>query len=226
MGSYAAWLGMLAVFSGLSMNLVLHFGFAIKELALAGRFGKTDEHASPDRINQDPSAAVPASDSQKYFFAGLGIVFITILFLWLVILLARLILPLGLLEYVFLFPACFLVCSILEYLAIRFNIIVSAGQGDSLNMGSPFTGGLFSGAALFILLNIAGSLIEAVVLSVGFTLGIALAVTVVNEIRRRSEMEAVPRFLRGSPLALIAMGLLSLVFSSAAYMLFETMRPG
>jgi hypothetical protein len=39
-------------------------------------------------------------------------------------------------------------------------------------------------------------------------------------------MEAVPRWLRGGPLALIAMGLLSLVFSSGALMLFGVLRTG
>ena len=217
----AAWLGILAVFSGLSLNLILHFGFGIKELALAGRFEQTEKPPSSGKTNTKIQI--------KHFsgrVAGLGIIFITIVFLWLIILLTRLLLPLGLIEYVLLFPACFLLCSILKNLAIRFNVIGSARQEDSLEMDNPYTGGIFSGAALFILLNVASGLIEAIVLSLGFVLGIALAVTIVNEISRRSEMEAVPRFLRGSPLALIAMGLLSLVFSSAAYMFFETLRPG
>ena len=197
-----AWLGMLAVFSGLSMNLIVQFGLAMKEITLAGDPGRHD---------------ITGIANKKDIVAGLGIFFITVTLLWLGFSFIRSVLPLGLLEYVLLFPASFLVFSALEYLVYCFVI-----QRD-LNRNRALTGSALCGTALFIMLNIAGSLIEAAVLSLGFTMGIVLALAIVNEIRRRSGMEAVPRFLRGGPLALIAMGLLSLVFSSAALMFYEVL---
>ena len=61
------------------------------------------------------------------------------------------------------------------------------------------------------------------ILSAGYAAGIALAIKIISEIRLRSEMEAVPKSLQGSPLVLIAMGLLSLVFSAAALMLYQVL---
>jgi electron transport complex protein RnfA len=91
---------------------------------------------------------------------------------------------------------------------------------------SPGTGTVaccdgLTAAALFLSLHLASGFIEAAVLAFGFAFGILLALLILGEIHRRSEMEAVPRFLRGSPLALISMGLLSLIFSSAALMFFK-----
>ena len=74
------------------------------------------------------------------------------------------------------------------------------------------------------MLNVARNFVDATALSLGFALGIALAVAIISEIRRRSAMEAVPVPLRGGPLALIAMGLLSLIFSSTALMFYEILR--
>jgi electron transport complex protein RnfA len=130
------------------------------------------------------------------------------------------VLPFGLLEYIFLFPLCYLVFSAYTYLINRFIFTKPSGHE---NKDSIFTGSMLSGTALFIMLNIAGNLAEAAVISLGFVLGIVLAVVIVGEIRRRSAMEAVPRFLRGGPLVLIAMGLLSLIFSSTALMFYEVL---
>jgi Na+-translocating ferredoxin:NAD+ oxidoreductase RnfA subunit len=55
-------------------------------------------------------------------------------------------------------------------------------------------------------------------------LGIGVVLIITGEIRRRSVMEAVPPLFRNGPLALIAMGLLSLIFSSAAMMLYKVLE--
>jgi electron transport complex protein RnfA len=80
-----------------------------------------------------------------------------------------------------------------------------------------------AGAALFITLNTASGFIEALVLSFGFVLGVLLAFLILGEIRRRSTMEWVPFFLRGNPLMLISLGLLSMIFSSAALVFFRVL---
>jgi len=91
----AARLAMLAVFSGLSMNVILQFGFGLKGIA----FEKTIR--------------------KKELLAGSGVFFSTVMLLWLIFSFARSVLFLGFLEYVFLFPFSFLVFSVLDYLMQR-----------------------------------------------------------------------------------------------------------
>jgi electron transport complex protein RnfA len=169
----------------------------------------------------EKSGKTGETTDKKKFFAELGVFFVTILLLWLVFSFVRSLIPLGLFEFILLFPVSYLVFFGLEYVVNRLVQKKASTTGQFLN--DMFAGGIFSGAGLFVTLNIANGIVEAAVLSMGFTFGIVLATLIVAEIRRRSEMEAVPRFLRGSPLALVAMGLLSLVFSSAAMMFFDVL---
>jgi electron transport complex protein RnfA len=71
-------------------------------------------------------------------------------------------------------------------------------------------------ASLFLSLRLAVSLEDALVLSLGFSLGALAAALILREISKRSSLEAVPGTFRGAPLALISMGLLSLIFSSVS----------
>ena len=193
-GINAARLAMLAIFSGLSVNLILQCGFGLQGIAL----------------NKNPG--------KKEMFTGLGIVFVTVLLLWFVFSFVFSVLPLGLAEYLLLFPASSLVFSFFEYAVHRFVLRITVEKQQPV-----FPGTWLAAAALFIMLNIAGRFSEAMVLLPGFTLGAVLAFVIIGEIRRRSVMEAVPRFLRGGPLTLVAMGLLSLVFSSAALMFYQVL---
>ena len=192
-------LAMLAVFSSLAMNVILQFGIGLKGTVL----NKTI--------------------SKKKLLAGSAVFFLSVLFLWLIFTFARTILFLGFFEYILLFPVSVLTFSVLEYLKNRFILKNTAKHNDGVLLGGVSSSAASVCAALFIMLNVAGGILEALVLSLGFTLGIVLAIVIVAEIRRRSEMEAVPRWLRGGPLVLISMGLLSLVFSSGAIMLFEVL---
>ncbi|GHV52496.1 hypothetical protein AGMMS49579_09870 [Spirochaetia bacterium] len=78
--------------------------------------------------------------------------------------------------------------------------------------------------ALLLTLNVGVTLMEAAVLSLGFALGILLTALILREIRRRSSLEAVPPLLKGDPITLISMGLLSLIFASVAVMFFNALR--
>jgi len=202
MSSSVSSLIILAVFSGLSMNLILQFGLALKRVAFDSTVGK------------------------EQLLAGMGILFTSIVLLWLFFSFTRSVMFLGFLEYMLLFPVSSLAFSILEYLMRRFVLKVDAGQKESFFLNNTLSGGALIGAALFITLNVAGGFLDAVVLALGFSSSTALVFVVAGEIRRRSAMEAVPRWLRGGPLALIAMGLLSLVFSSGALMLFGVLGNG
>ncbi|MDR0315675.1 MAG: hypothetical protein LBH97_02095 [Treponema sp.] len=184
----------LMVFSGLSLNLILQCGLGMR------------------------GAALIKSSDNRLLFIKLGLIFITIFLLWGFFSLISLIFDLGFFEYILLFPASAFVFFSLEY--ILFNFILK----EKIDNISPINwcDGL-AGAALFITLNIAEGFLDAISLSFGFVTGIFLSFIIISEIRRRAAMEQVPPFLRGSPLALISMGLLSLIFSFAAVMFLRVL---
>jgi electron transport complex protein RnfA len=178
----------LAVFSGLSSNLVLQFG-----LGMGGISAKRDKGGGP------------------LFPFQLGLLFAAVLLLWAFFIYIVSPLGLGLFEYVLLFPLSAVVCIGLELLTLRlFPRLFS--PPPLFNPVSAYEG--LAVVSLLLTLHLAVSFVEAAVLSLGFSLGIFLSILILNEIRRRSVMEMVPDFLRGSPLVLISMGLLSLIFSS------------
>ncbi|MDR2842641.1 MAG: hypothetical protein LBV52_05515, partial [Spirochaetaceae bacterium] len=74
-------------------------------------------------------------------------------------------------------------------------------------------------ASLLICLHIACSAAEALVVSFCFSLGTLLALVILSAVRQRSLHEKIPNTFRGMPLLLISAGLLSLIFSSAAFIL-------
>ena len=205
-----AWLLMLAVSAGLSMNLVLQLGVGIREIALAGK-SETDGNA------RGFSRRLPIRLSLR-----LGVFFASALLLWLLFSFVRSLLPLGFLEYVLVFPVSVMVSSGWEHVFGR-HLPDEFGSDGGGGRADVFTGGAPIAATLFVTLTLAGGFVEALVLSMGFMFGTLLAVVVVAEIRRRARMEAVPRWLRGAPLSIVAMGILSLVFSFAAIMFFDVL---
>ncbi|MDR1576570.1 MAG: hypothetical protein LBS37_11240 [Treponema sp.] len=192
MNFQGASLALFAVFASLSANLALQCGLGMRGIAVTQEAGK-----KPPLVN-------------------LGILFVTILFLWIVFSYVISSLPLGFFMYVLLFPMSAFVYFGFEYLVYRFALKTAVESDGPIH----YCDGL-AAAALFVTLNLAGGFVEAAMLSFGFVLGILLVFVIIGEIRRRSMMEAVPRFLRGAPLSLISMGLLSLIFSSAALILFR-----
>jgi electron transport complex protein RnfA len=156
--------------------------------------------------------AVRGEDTQLAFLQA-ALVFVPVFLLWMVF---SYVLFLGFFAYLLLFPLSALVYAGLE----RFLFQVILKREDAGTPAPGFSCGVCA-AALFLTLHLASGFIEALVLSLGFALGLLLARLILAEIRRRSGMEAVPRFLRGSPLTLISMGLLSLIFSSAALIFYR-----
>jgi electron transport complex protein RnfA len=224
-----AWFLTLAVFSGLSMNLILRFGIGLQRIAL-----------------EDDGRVAPLRDSEKnpkhVFFIRPGVLFISVMLLWLFFSGVQSVLFLGFLEYILIFPVCSLFLVFIEYLARRLVLktnwrgeIVSRNRiiseylfidGSLADADQASLNGMFSGmvgAALFVILGLAGSFTQAAMLSFGFSAGASLAVLIVGEIRRRSAMEAVPDCLKGGPLVLVAMGLLSLVIISAAAVFYSVL---
>ncbi|MDR2923741.1 MAG: hypothetical protein LBU85_10445 [Treponema sp.] len=236
-----AWFLTLAIFSGMSMNLILRFGIGLQ------------------RVSPDEDSRGLGKNAKWVFLARMGVCFASIILLWLFFSLLQSVLFLGFFEYILVFPLSSLFFTAAEYLAGRLVLktnwkgeLVSRNRfiSDYFLTGSPVkgsdqssldraavgapvgggvpvngvaVGGAPVGAALFIILGLAGGLAQAAMFSFGFSAGAALAVLIVGEIRRRSAMEAVPRCLRNGPLVLVAAGLLSLVFTCAAAVFYAVL---
>jgi electron transport complex protein RnfA len=183
---------LLLVYSGLTMNLILQCALGIKGVV---------ESKKP---------------IQASTFIKLGVVFFSVVLLWLFfsrVLYSRVS---GIFIYALVFPVSYMVYDGLEYVLFRY-IFKKYGDDETFIC---FPGGI-TAVAVFICLNIAGGFLEALILSFGFTAGIIFVNVIVREIRKRAALEKVPVFLRGKPLVLITMGMLSLVFSTASLLLFR-----
>jgi electron transport complex protein RnfA len=187
-------LAFLAVFSGLSLNLILQFAL--------GAAGVAAVHHGNGKIL--PSVI------------QMGVLFLSVLFLWLIFYILPSF-PGGFPEYFLFFPLSAIGCQGLE--KGIFRLFPKAAEGDRLFPAFTAYDGLAS-LALFVTYNLALGFAEALVLSFCFASGNLLAVLILREIRRRSALEWTPRRLRGNPLILISMGLLSLIFSMAAGICF------
>jgi electron transport complex protein RnfA len=192
-------LAFLAVFSGLSLNLILQLA-----LGLGGAAGDN-----------------PRDGKSPLTVFQMGILFLSVLLLWMVFHYILPPMPGEFLAYCLFFPLSALLCQGLE--SMGFRLFPKAAGG--FRLFSAFTGydGLVP-VALFITFNVALGFTDALVLSFFFALGNLTAVLILSEIRRRSALEWVPPRLRGSPLILISMGLLSLIFSSAAGICFKILE--
>jgi electron transport complex protein RnfA len=180
------------VFSSLSANLMLQFGMGVS------------------------NAVSSKKTSKKLVLIQTGIIFTAVILLWIAF--AKIVSSVisGIYVYVLLFPASSLVYDGLESLAFR-CLLKKEKEGES---PVSFSCGI-TAVAVFITLAAANGFIEATVLSFGFASGVLLAFLILGEIRQRASLEAVPRFLRGKPLTLISMGLLSLVFSKVSLLFFS-----
>ena len=195
----------LAVFSGLSLNLLLHFAL--------GTVGVIREEGGETESEME----IP--------FIQLGILFFSVIVLWFFF---RSLLPdfaRGFTELFLFFPLSALVCVGFELLYDKlfprvFQRIFPREVPKfwyKKKIFSAFTAyeGLVP-ASLMITSAVAGGFVDAFILALFFTIGNLMAMLIINEIRRRSALEWVPRYIRGTPLVLVTMGLLSLVFASAA----------
>jgi len=183
---------LLLICSVFSMNLVLQCGLGIKGAA---------ESKNPLGM----STLIKA-----------GIIFFSVILLWLFF--SRMVYSIipGVFVYVLLFPVSSIVYDGLERLVFRY-VYKKNAEGECF---VSFPGGI-TAVSVFLCVNMADSFSQAAVLSFGFIAGIFLVYLIVREVRRRAALEAVPLFLRGKPLVLITMGMLSLVFSAVSILLFR-----
>ena len=184
----------LVFFAALSLNLLLNFALGINELVQRER--------SP-LINN--------------FYPWI-ILFVSTFLLW--IFLARILFFTGgILNFILIFPLSVLGSMALEILLFRSPFLKLGKNPGVFAIGSSFNG--LAAAALFLTLHFALSFTDALFLSLSFSAGGLLAFLIIKEIQKRSFLEKIPYGLRGTPILLIAMGLLSLVFSAASVLLLK-----
>ena len=203
------FLANMAVFSGLSLNLLLQFG-----LGTAGAASDTGHKTEAKR-------EIP--------FTQFFILFVSVFFLWMFF---NYLLPAsfrGFPEYFLFFPLSALVCMGCEFLGERVfpKLLPQAfmhfkGSIKTFNAFTAYEG--LVPASLMIAFAVVGNLAGAFVLALFFAIGNMLATIILNEIRRKAALESVPRYLRGSPLILISMGLLSLISASVAGICFKILE--
>jgi electron transport complex protein RnfA len=189
-------LAALAVFSGLSLNLLLQLGLGIRD------FG-----AQPDR-------------PVRFSLFQWAMLFLLVLLFWLFFTYILSPLALGFFVFFLLFPLTAAAGKGFDLLKACFFPALNAEP--RLFSAMTASDGLII-AALLLTLRLASSFAEAVVLSLGFSLGGLFAILILKSIHRRSFLEKLPPFLRGLPLLLLSMGLMSLIFSSAAAILLQAL---
>ena len=177
----------LVFFAALSLNLLLQFALGIKEL-----------------IRREQSSAV-------LFYYPWFILFVSTFFLW--IFFARVFFFTGgILDFLLIFPL-----SVLGSLGLEkffFDYLTKGKNPGIFSVGSSYNG--MAAAALFLTLRHALSLADAFFLSLAFSAGGLLAFVIIKEVQKRTFLESIPHRLRGTPILLVSMGLLSLLFSAAA----------
>jgi electron transport complex protein RnfA len=195
----------LAVFSGFSLNLLLQF--ALGTAGSAGNIGSKTESRRK----------LPVIQHALLFFSAL---FLWIFFTYLMPNYWK-----GFSEFFLLFPLSALTCMGLELLGERIYKRVFPSGNKIQKAFSAFTAyeGLVP-ASLILTFLVAKNFKSALVLTLFFAIGNLTAMLILNEIRRRSSLEWVPQYLRGSPLILISMGLLSLVSASVAGICFRILE--
>jgi Na+-translocating ferredoxin:NAD+ oxidoreductase RnfA subunit len=103
-----------------------------------------------------------------------------------------------------------------------FKLFPRLGENPGVyRIGSGYNG--FSLAALFLTMQFAVTFGEALLFSLAFSGGAFIAYLIIKEIQKRSFGEAIPHSLRGNPLLLISMGLLSLIFYASAMFVLKVL---
>jgi hypothetical protein len=186
----------LFLFAAFHLNLFLCFGLGIRELV---------------------------SRKRRSFFqisCPWAVVFLTTVFLW--VFFEKILLRIcpWFPVYLALYPLSLCLCLGLETgLVMAFPGLGSALSGR-FKMGS-YAG--FASASLLITMRFAVNFGEVLLLALACSGGALLAAVVIAEVRKRSHRESLPAGLRGNPVTLISMGLLSLVFSASAVIILKVL---
>jgi electron transport complex protein RnfA len=185
----------VVVFSAFCLNLFLCFGIGIREM-----------------VSRERSPVF-------HIYYPWGILFVVTSALWLFFE--------RLLVFADWFPGFLLIypLSLFSGLGLEtalFKLFPRLGENPGVyRIGSGYNG--FSLAALFLTMQLAVTFTEALLFSLAFSGGAFIAYLIIKEIQKRSFGEAIPHRLRGSPLLLISMGLLSLIFYASALFVLKVL---
>jgi electron transport complex protein RnfA len=182
----------LAVFSVFSCNLFLKFGLGTREMF------ETREEGAASCLPQ------------------WSVMFVTVFLSWLIFTFILNPLSLGFFEYFLLFP-------LTVFLALRLESLLSLLTSGRFTKNKTFFvyssyGGLII-TALILTLRFADTVMDALILSFCFPLGAFFTKILLRMIRFRSKTENIFSIFKGQPFLFVSMALLSLVFSSIAYIL-------
>jgi electron transport complex protein RnfA len=187
----------LAVFSGLSLNLLIHLGIGIRD------------------FNREPYRPF------RFVFFQCFSLFVSAMGLWCLFTYILTPLSLGFFEYFLLFPLAATLGSFWKFLLTR-PFSREDSEERFFSISSAHNGLVIS--ALLITLRLAGSFSGALTLVLGFSLGFLAAAFILRAIFDRLSGETVPSFLRGTPLLLISLGLLALILSSLSTIILRLLR--
>jgi electron transport complex protein RnfA len=189
-------LAALAIFSGLSLNLLIQ-GVGIQD------------------FNREPYRPL------RFVFFQCFSQFVSLAVFWCFFAYVLTPLSMGFFEYFLIFP---LTASADRFWELLFARLFPRpdSQGRLFSMAGVRSG--FVTIALLVTLRLASSFSEALVLALGFSLGFLAAVFILRAILGRFSGETIPRSLRGTPLLLVAIGLLALVFSSLSVIFLRLLK--
>jgi Na+-translocating ferredoxin:NAD+ oxidoreductase RnfA subunit len=187
----------LLVLSGLFLNLPVQLGLGIKEIWHEG--------------------------NKPLVFSAFEclVLFLSIIIQWLLFLFVFSPLNLGFFRYFILFPLSVGISAGFEFL---FSLVIQKSNENAKKVFLfPSVSGL-SIAAVLLVISLADKAGDALILSFGFSLGVFLSIEILKAIKYRVSNEKISPLFRGLPLILISMGLLSLVWGSAAIIYLSTKR--
>jgi electron transport complex protein RnfA len=145
------------------------------------------------------------------------ILFISSFFLWVLYRYVLNFLPWEILGFLLLFPFSALSCMGLEHLEER--LFAEKERSRFFSWKTAYEGIVPASTILCVHLSVTAA--DALFLSFFFAFGCLLAIIIMKEINRRSSLESLPKYFRGIPVALISMGLLSMVFGSIAWICYR-----
>ncbi|GHU23282.1 hypothetical protein FACS1894172_00550 [Spirochaetia bacterium] len=177
----------LVFFSSLSFNLLLNSALCLPEI----------RKTLPD---------IP--------FIQAGILFISIPVLWIFFTILVPFLSMDFVSPFLLFPLSVLIFWALEralFFLVRSTRHIQS-EKHSFSPWNMYSTLIFG--AVFVITQSSWTIFEVILLSLGFSLGFLVPILILAAIEKRSVLESVPSFLRGTPLFFIIIGLLSLVFNS------------
>jgi len=188
----------LVFFAALSLNLFLNFGLGTREFL---------PHKQP------PSTA-------PFYYPWL-VLFVSTLLLW--VLFARILSFFGgIFDLILILPVSALTSAALEKLFFSFT---SQYKEMEVKPEFLFAAGSswheMAAVSVFLSLHFALSFADALLLSFAFSAGSLMAFLIIREIQKRSSLETIPHGLRGTPIVMISMGLLSLVFSAVSVLFLK-----